>query len=119
MSAEILQQPSPAETLNKALVNAGRLMGLTQDELGAVIGRDRTVFRRGGIDPQSKAGELGLLLIRAYRSLHVLVGGRPEDIAHWMHTMNDHTGGVPAEQVKSVTGLLRVVEYLDAMRGKV
>jgi hypothetical protein len=36
-----------------------------------------------------------------------------------MHTNNRHTGGVPAEQVRSVQGLARVVEYLDAIRGKV
>ena len=119
MNTQIRLQPTPAETLTKALLNAAKLMGLTQDELGMVIGRDRTVFRRSAIDPQSKAGELALLLIRAYRSLYVLVGGRPEDIAHWMHTENRHTGGVPAEQVKSVTGLMHVVEYLDALRGKV
>jgi hypothetical protein len=36
-----------------------------------------------------------------------------------MHTENRHTGGVPAEQVMTVQGLTRVVEYLDAMRAKV
>ena len=30
-----------------------------------------------------------------------------------------HTGGVPAEQIKTVTGLARVVEYLDAIRAKI
>ncbi len=119
MTALTLASPAPSETLTKAMLNAGKLLGLNQDELGAIIGRDRTVFRRGGIDPESKAGELALLLIRVYRSLHVLVGGKTEDITHWMHTLNRHTGGVPAIQVKSVTGLIRVVEYLDAMRGKV
>jgi hypothetical protein len=29
-----------------------------------------------------------------------------------------HTGGVPSEQVRNVQGLMRVVEYLDAIRGK-
>jgi hypothetical protein len=37
---------------------------------------------------------------------------------HWMHTPNQHTGGVPAEQIKSVAGLAGVLEYLDGMRGK-
>jgi hypothetical protein len=37
---------------------------------------------------------------------------------HWMHTYNHHTGAVPAEQVKSVQGLVTVMEYLDAIRGK-
>jgi hypothetical protein len=83
-----------------------------------VIGKDRTSISRG-LDPASKSGELALLLIRVYRSLFVLVGGGPDDMKHWMHTANHHTGGVPAEQVQSVQGLNRVVEYLDAMRGKV
>jgi hypothetical protein len=38
---------------------------------------------------------------------------------HWMHTHNHHVGGVPAELVRSVAGLMRVVEYLDALRGRV
>jgi hypothetical protein len=37
---------------------------------------------------------------------------------HWMRTDNLHTGGVPAEQIRSVEGLSRVVAYLDAIRGK-
>ena len=37
---------------------------------------------------------------------------------HWMHTHNHHLGGAPAELVRTVAGLMRVVEYLDAIRGK-
>jgi hypothetical protein len=37
---------------------------------------------------------------------------------HWMHTANHHLEGTPAELMSRVQGLLRVVEYLDAMRGK-
>jgi len=35
-----------------------------------------------------------------------------------MHTANRHVGGVPAELVRSIQGLNRVVEYLDAIRGR-
>jgi hypothetical protein len=35
-----------------------------------------------------------------------------------MATHNHHTGGVPREQIRTVTGLTRVLEYVDAMRGK-
>ncbi|KPJ96461.1 MAG: XRE family transcriptional regulator [Gammaproteobacteria bacterium SG8_11] len=104
--------------LSKAVLNAGKALGMSQTEIGHVIGKDRTSIARG-IDPDSKAGELALLLIRCYRSLHVLVGGNNKDIKHWMHTENRHTGGIPAKQVQTVQGLNRVVEYLDAMRGKV
>lgn len=115
-----LTQPAEAEdaaVLAKAFLNAGKAMGLSQAELGEVVGRDRTSLRRG-LAPGSKAGELALILIRVYRSLHVLVGGDPRDLRHWMTVENRHTGGVPREQVKSVQGLTRVLEYLDAMRGK-
>ena len=112
------EKPNATATMTKAFLNAGKALGLTRDDLGVVIGRDRTVFSRGGVDPASKAGELALLLIRVYRSLYALVGGQASDLKHWMRTENRHTGGVPAEQVKSVAGLVRIVEYLDAIRGK-
>ncbi len=119
MNALTARKPDPNETLTKALLNAGKALGLTQDDLGDIIGRDRTLFhRKGGVDPHSKVGELALLLIRAYRGLFALVGGKEEELKHWMHTKNRHTGGIPAEQVKSVAGLVNVVEYLDAIRGK-
>lgn len=104
--------------LTKALINAGKELGLSQTALGKIIGKDRTSLSRG-IDPQTKPGELALMLVRCYRSLHVLTGGLTADMKHWMHTSNHHTGGIPAEQVQTVQGLNHVLEYLDAMRGKV
>lgn len=109
----------PAEVLTRALVKAGKELGLTQAELGSIVGRDRTALSRGALEPDTKSGELALLLIRAYRALFVLAGGEPRQMKHWMHTHNHHVGGVPAELVRSVPGLMRVVEYLDAIRGRV
>lgn len=118
MHAVLNPAPDSKAVLSKALLNAGRLLGLSQAEIGAIVGKDRTSIARG-LDPTSKSGELALLLIRCYRSLHVLVGGESRDIRHWMRTDNRDTGGVPAEQVRTVRGLARVLEYLDAMRGRV
>lgn len=114
------QQPTadPKAVLLKAVLNAGKHLGLSKTEIGKIIGKDRTSLSRG-IDPGSKSGELALLLIRVYRSLHVLVGGQPEDIKHWINTDNLHTQGVPCEQLQTVQGLTLVLEYLDAIRGKV
>lgn len=111
--------PRPGSVLSMALVRAGKELGLTQADIGVVVGRDRTALSRGAIEPNSKSGELALLLIRAYRALFVLVGGEPRQMRHWMHTHNLHVGGVPAELVRTVPGLMRVVEYLDAIRGRV
>jgi hypothetical protein len=108
----------PHRVLGKALVKAGKELGLTQADLGVVVGRDRTAISRQSLEPTSKSGELALLVIRAYRALYVLVGGDGRQMKHWMHTSNRHLGGVPAEMLRSVQGLNRVVEYLDAIRGR-
>lgn len=110
--------PDATATLTKALLAAGRELGLSQADIGAVVGRNRASLHRQGIDPDSKAGELALLLVRVYRGLYVLVGGEAPQLKHWMHTENRHTSGVPAQQVTTVAGLVRVVEYLDAVRGR-
>jgi hypothetical protein len=47
-----------------------------------------------------------------------MVGGQDEAARAWMHADNTHLGGVPARLALSVTGLVHVLEYLDAMRGK-
>ena len=75
MNAVVERIPEAKAVLSKALLNAGRLLGLSQADIGAIVGKDRTSIARG-LDPQSKAGELALLLIRCYRSLYVLVGGQ-------------------------------------------
>jgi hypothetical protein len=111
--------PHPTAVLTQALVRAGKELGLTQADVGAIVGRDRTALSRGAIEPSSKSGELALLLIRVYRALFVLVGGDAAQMRHWMRTHNLHVGGVPADLVRTVPGLMRVVEYLDAIRGRV
>jgi Antitoxin Xre/MbcA/ParS C-terminal toxin-binding domain/Antitoxin Xre-like helix-turn-helix domain len=118
MNSNALAQPEARRVLSTALVNAGKELGLTQQSLGEIVGKDRTALSRGGIDPESKSGELALLLVRAYRALFALTGGDRDAMRHWFQTENLHTGGVPSEQVRNVQGLMRVVEYLDAIRGK-
>jgi len=111
--------PNAAIVLGKATARAAERLGLSRDALGRVIGRDRSSLSRSGIDPDSKPGELAALLIRCFRSLAVLVGENETQMRHWMQTPNDHTGGIPAEQVQTVNGLVTVCEYLDAIRAKV
>ena len=118
MNLALAPDTDQSSVLSEALANAGKLLGMSQSDLGDIIGKNRTAISRGGIDPASKAGELALLFIRCYRALYVLVGGNVEQMRHWMQTENLHTGGVPAEQIKSVQGLTVVLAYLDAMRGK-
>lgn len=118
MNLAAIQNIDNASVLAEAFVNAGKNLGMNQSDLGYIIGKDRSAISRGRIEPGSKAGELALLFIRCYRALYVLVGGNLQQMQHWMQTENRHTGGVPAEQAKTVQGLVTVLEYLDAIRGK-
>lgn len=113
---------APAAVLTKATVSAARRLGLRNRELALVIGAsEASVSRlRAGrtVQPDSKEGELALLFLRLFRSLDALVGGDEAKARAWLHASNAHIGGIPAERIKHVEGLVDVVQYLDAMRGR-
>jgi hypothetical protein len=114
--------PSPAPVLAKAAMNAAVRLGLRHKQLAEIIGTsESSVSRLGsgrGLDPSTKEGELALLFLRLYRSLDALVGGDDAKAREWLHSMNDHVAGIPAERIRTVEGLVDVIQYLDAMRGR-
>ncbi|WP_339864688.1 MbcA/ParS/Xre antitoxin family protein [Paremcibacter congregatus] len=118
MTALALKEATDDVVLAKAVLKTAKALGLTQEELGQILGRDRTSIARG-LNPSSKAGELALCLIRCYRALFVVAGGEAGAIKHWFSTQNHHTRGVPKEQAKTIQGLVHILEYLDAIRGKI
>jgi uncharacterized protein (DUF2384 family) len=121
-----MDQPAPAlepaPVLTRATLRAAERLGFSQRELAKLLGVSAASLSRLGrsrqVDPGSKEGELALLFVRVFRSLDSLVGGDEQAARDWLRADNLHLGGVPAELVASVAGLVRVVEYLDAMRGK-
>ncbi len=117
-----LPQPDPSPVLAKAAIAAATRLGLRNKHLAEVIGTSEASVSRlrsgRGLDPERKEGELALLFLRLYRSLDTLVGGDDEKARLWLHAANDHIGGVPAERIRTVEGLIDVVQYLDAMRGR-
>ena len=118
----IATKPQPASVLATAIINLKEELKLKSIDLGDIIGQSRNTVTRflqkGELDPKIKSGELAILLIRANRSLFALNGGNQKAIRHWLNTYNYHVDGIPIEEMKTVMGLTRVVNYLDAMRGK-
>lgn len=112
-------QVSEDQVLLEATLNAANHLGLRKKELSEIIHLDdRTLRRRNGLAPQSAEGQLALLLVRVYRSAFVLMGGE-EGARTWFATANRALNGIPKELACRIDGLVRVVTYLDAMRGKV
>jgi transcriptional regulator with XRE-family HTH domain len=117
-----LAAADPVVVLTKAVRSAAARLGLTQRHLADVLGASEASISRlqrgRGIDPASKEGELALLFLRVYRSLDALVGGDDDRARAWLHARSDHLGGVPADRLRTVQGLVDVAQYLDAMRGR-
>lgn len=123
-TARIQPRPGPAAApiLTKAVLAAAERLDLRSRQLGAIIGTSEASISRlrsgRTLDPTQKDGELALLFLRLYRSLDALVGGDDARARAWLHAENDHLGGIPADRIRTVEGLVDVIQYLDAMRGR-
>lgn len=122
LTRTVSDRSDPSHVLTVAVRSAAKRLGVSQKELAAILGisaASLSRLTRGGrvIDPGSKEGELALLFIRLFRSLDALVGGNEASAKRWLRAGNHHLSGVPLDLIQKVQGLVRVVEYLDAMRG--
>lgn len=111
----------PAAVLTKAVLRAAQLLDLSSAALARILGvSEASVSRLASgarrVDPQSKEGELALLLVRVYRSLDALVGTDGEQRKAWMESANRALNGRPIDLIERAEGLVTVVSYLDAMR---
>jgi transcriptional regulator with XRE-family HTH domain len=117
------RKPRAEAVIAGALVRAARLLGVSQAEMAEVLGTSaasvsRTWNGERPIDPDSAEGRHALLFLRVFRSLDTLVGGDEAKARSWLDGRNAHLGGqAPRALLTSTTGLVRVAEYLDAMRG--
>ncbi len=123
MTTATAATPDAQHTLCKALFRAKEYLGLNQSDLALAIGLDRSTITRlkhkGALNPDSKPGELATYIIRIFRSLFALMGDDDTAIQHWMSTYNRHLNGRPDQLIQISEGLVLVMGYLDAMRGRV
>ena len=109
--------------LSKALCNLAKFYSLTGKDLSKIIGISEPSASRLGqgkklISPHTKEGEMALLLLRIYRSLNAMVGNNHEKAKLWLNSQNKYFRNKPIEEIKTIPGLIGVLNYLDAMRGK-
>lgn len=109
--------------LSKAVVRAARLLGFSQGRLAEIIGispatASRLFAGRYLLDPaQKKVWEHAALFARLFRSLDALLGHEAQ-AKTWLTGQHAALNGIPAELVRTTEGLVRVVGYLDAYRGR-
>lgn len=120
---QTLAAPEAAAVLAKAVSRAASQLGIPNVALGRILGLSQATVTRlhqGSyrLEPDSKAGELALLLVRLFRSLDSITGGQ-EAARAWLDGDNAGLNGRPRELILSPRGLVHVTDYLDAHRARV
>lgn len=112
-----------AAVLAKAVSRAAAQLGIPNVALGRILGLSQATVTRlhqGSyrLEPDSKPGELALLLVRLFRSLDSITGGQ-EAARAWLDGDNAGLNGRPRDLILSPRGLVHVTDYLDAHRARV
>jgi uncharacterized protein (DUF2384 family) len=115
--------PDAAAVLTKAVARAAERLGLARALLAKVLGVSPASVTRlyaGAyrLDPGRKEWELALLFVRLFRSLDSVVGDEATARA-WLGSANRALNARPVDLIVSTEGLVRVVHYLDAARGRI
>jgi transcriptional regulator with XRE-family HTH domain len=116
--------PEATVVLTKAVTRAAAYLALTQRQLAEALGlsgptASRLFSGKYRLSPaRAKEWELAVLFVRLFRSLDAL-WGHEETGRAWLQTYNTALGATPLELIRTATGLVRVVDYLDHARGRV
>lgn len=121
--SQTVAAPEAAAVLAKAVSRAAAQLGIPNVALGRILGLSQATVTRlhqGSyrLEPDSKAGELALLLVRLFRSLDSITGGQ-EAARAWLDGDNAGLNGRPRDLILSPRGLVHVTDYLDAHRARV
>jgi uncharacterized protein (DUF2384 family) len=118
------QKAAIAATLTKALVRAAGLLHVRQAAIARILGVSGATASRlfAGqyqlSQDRVKEWEFAVLFVRLYRSLDAILGHG--DKAHaWLSGDNLGLAARPLDLIESAEGLVRVLHYLDAHRGRV
>jgi transcriptional regulator with XRE-family HTH domain len=113
----------PRLVLTSAVLRACALLEITQASLAQILGLSPSTISRMAngtytLDEQKKEWELGALFVRLFRSLDAVIGSNDAAARGWLNGENSALSARPMELIRSTEGLVRVVQYLDAARGR-
>ncbi|CAN0654259.1 Transcriptional regulator, XRE family protein [Nitratireductor aquimarinus] len=116
-----ISAPEKTAVAAKAAVKAAELLQVSGRELSRILGVSEATMSRIRRAPDAgilhgKPYELALLFVRLYRSLDAITGGDDQASSAWLHAHNELLGGVPAERILRIDGLVHVLAYLDTRR---
>jgi hypothetical protein len=113
--------PERAEVLSKAVVRAAEHLELTNKELGEIVGLSQATvsrLRNGGykLEEGSKPFECAQIFARLFRGLDAITGSDDTSSRIWLRNDNTALQGKPIEMIRTIRGLVDVVNYVDSRR---
>ncbi|MDA0910632.1 MAG: MbcA/ParS/Xre antitoxin family protein [Proteobacteria bacterium] len=110
----------------KSLENVSKLYNISQSDIARILHMSNSAFSKAKktnsntFSPETSTGELALYFIKIIRSLDAIYGGNETVCKKWLtNNNNDLSGNTPMDLMKSVKGLVLVMNYLDYYRGRV
>ncbi len=105
--------------VTKAVLRASRQLGLSERQLGRVIGLSEQCVSRmlNGdliLKPATKPFELSLLFIQFFKSLDNIASGDESVARAWLTTENMTLDARPIDLIQSIAGLMNVTADLNA-----
>lgn len=110
--------------VTRAVLRAADRLAVSNAELAEILGVSQaTVSRMRNHDrplgEKDKSFELAVHFIRLFRSLDSVFGGDETVARAWLRGHNTSLGTPPIEAVKTISGLMDAVAYLDSRRAVV
>lgn len=129
VNARPVPTPTPSDAsdgavISKAALRAAERLGVSHRALSRIIGLSEASISRMGsgrytLSPADKPYELAVLFIRLFRALDAVVAGDEAAARRWLESDNLALGGAPLILMRSIAGLVDVVDYLDSRRAVV
>jgi antitoxin Xre/MbcA/ParS-like protein len=119
-----LTRANEARVLSEAVAKIASDWRLTNAELGRIIGISTTSAQRLKkgelkLERGKKDFELGQYLLRLFRSLDSIMGSDDAASISWLKSHNRDLESPPLELLFTISGLVRVTDYVDGYRAKV
>lgn len=117
-------QDRQRQVITQAAVQAADLLQIKGADLANILGISAASvsrMRQGSyqLDPARKEWQIAVLFVRLFRSLDSIVAGREKDAIAWLNSENSALHARPVDLLKDVAGLVHVLDYLDAVRGRI
>lgn len=119
-----ISSAEPAKVLSGAVLKAAGILDINQATLARILGISAPTASRlfnGGYTlsaAREKEWDLAVLFVRVFRSLDALVGNS-ESAKAWLRGYNSGLNAKPIELLSKTEGIVHVLNYLDAYRGRI